>query len=305
MEDTTSAMQNPLSSFSQDKAATFEEEDGGRGARSPGRPGQEEQENVVAGRALFLLGPDAQIRHTLNDFCNNPAVDKLLLGCILLNVCILAVQTPMNTHSEDFNLFMDNLDHVLSVIFSIEMVMRIIALGFVLHPTAYLRSSWYVLDFVVVFSIWVSWGVMFTGGTGGANISYIRTVRALRPLRSLRSFPYVKLIMSSLYGAIAMFVNVSAMLVFIFVIATAVGLQLFAGAVTHRCDQMFDDTVPPAVSDGGNLPANSSGSSSWSTFDQPDAPDWVCHKRSASTTCPTPCMECSTVVCPPSMHKTW
>ena len=70
-----------------------------------------------------------------------------------------------------------------------------------MEPTAYLRTSWNVMDFVVVLSIWFGWIGQLMQPAGHAaeegNISYLRTARALRPLRSLRMFGGIKKIMSS------------------------------------------------------------------------------------------------------------
>ena len=304
------------------------------------RPPKSAAENVVSGRALFVLDADAPIRHKLNDILNKKEVDAFMLACIMLNVVILAVQTPMNTMSAETNANLDIADHILSVIFSIEMIGksscrtfpaevvgllctsgqgsltsrastgRIIALGFIMEPTSYMRSSWYVLDFVVVFSIWISWGVLlFSGGNGAAdsNISYIRTMRALRPLRSLRSFPYVKLIMSSLYDSIPMFVNVSTIIAFVFLIFSAIGLQLFAGATTHRCDANFAvycmgkpcSSLVPSKSDG-----NATGESgSWisSTMNVEVEEDWPCIHAGQADDVSKPCV---TQTCPKSMLET-
>jgi hypothetical protein len=194
--------------------------------------------DVVKGRALFCLGEDLPIRHTLNSFLNRKETEAFLLLCILLNVVILAIQSPTNSLSEADNDLMNIVDHVLSAIFSIEMIGRIVALGFVMEKTAYLRNPWYVLDFVVVFSIWVGWTLELLGDSkegGEADVSYLRTMRALRPLRSLRMFPYVKLIMSSMYDSISMFVNVTLILAGIMVLLTAIGLQVFAGATNRVC----------------------------------------------------------------------
>lgn len=117
------------------------------------------------------------------------------------------------------------------------MVLRIISLGFVLHPTAYLRTSWNILDFVVVFSIWITWIVAAVDPdmAEATNISYLRTARALRPLRSLRFFSGIKMIMSSLFAAIPMIASVVVLVGFFFIIFAATGLSLFQGATTREC----------------------------------------------------------------------
>jgi hypothetical protein len=119
------------------------------------------------------------------------------------------------------------------------MVMRIIALGLWMEPTAYLRTSWNVMDFVVVASIWFGWVQQAMQPAGHAaeegNISYLRTARALRPLRSLRMFGGIKKIMSSLYQSIPMVMNVTMLILFFFVAFAAIGLSLYHGATTRAC----------------------------------------------------------------------
>ena len=41
------------------------------------------------------------------------------------------------------------------VIFLVEALLKIVALGFVLHKGAYLRNIWNIMDFVVVVTGWV------------------------------------------------------------------------------------------------------------------------------------------------------
>ena len=106
------------------------------------------------------------------------------------------------------------MDHFLSFVFSVEMVVRIIALGLVLHEHSYLRNAWNILDFVVVMSIWVGVVVHLVGIEGDTNISYLRTLRALRPLRSLRFFSGIRVIMSSLAAAAYLVANVTGILAF-------------------------------------------------------------------------------------------
>ena len=115
--------------------------------------------------------------------------------------------------------------------------MRVISLGLVHHRTAYLRTSWNVLDFVVVISIWIGWATQTVGGHEAeeGNISYLRTARALRPLRSLRMFGSIKKIMNSLYEAIPVIINVMGLILFFFVGFAAVGLSLYHGATTRSC----------------------------------------------------------------------
>ena len=117
------------------------------------------------------------------------------------------------------------------------MVLRIFSLGFIFGKDAYLRTSWNILDFVVVGSIWVTWIVAAWDPklAESSNISYLRTARALRPLRSLRFLSGIKKIMTSLFDAIPMVASVIVLIFFFFLSFAAMGLSLYQGALTRQC----------------------------------------------------------------------
>lgn len=52
--------------------------------------------------------------------------------------------------ADPFNRAVDESELVFTTLFAIEMVLKIVAMGFVLEKGAYLRDPWNVLDFVVV-----------------------------------------------------------------------------------------------------------------------------------------------------------
>jgi hypothetical protein len=43
-------------------------------------------------------------------------------------------------------------DYCLTIIFVIESIMKVIAMGFIFHQNAYLRDGWNIIDFVTAFS---------------------------------------------------------------------------------------------------------------------------------------------------------
>lgn len=53
------------------------------------------------------------------------------------------------------------MEYVFLVIFTIETFTKILAYGLVMHPSAYIRSGWNLLDFVIVIvgylTSWICW----------------------------------------------------------------------------------------------------------------------------------------------------
>lgn len=46
--------------------------------------------------------------------------------------------------------FQEQVEYVFLIIFTVETFLKIIAYGLVLHPSAYIRNGWNLLDFVIV-----------------------------------------------------------------------------------------------------------------------------------------------------------
>lgn len=108
----------------------------------------------------------------------NPWFDKFILLTIFTNCICLAIEDPSLEQPDPV---IEVLDKVFLIIFSIEMVLKIIAMGFVMEAHSYLRDPWNILDFTVVILGW------FSITAEQLNVSAIRVIRILRPLRTLNS----------------------------------------------------------------------------------------------------------------------
>lgn len=77
--------------------------------------------------------------------------EKLILLIILLNSVILAIY---NYKDEDdpVNQYCNTIGNISTIVFAVEALLKILARGLILHPRAYLRDGWCVLDFIVVLS---------------------------------------------------------------------------------------------------------------------------------------------------------
>ena len=158
--------------------------------------------------AMLMGDVDAAVLHWCQNACKSSWLEVLILLCILLNTVLLAVQNPATTLSNDTLYVFMIIDLVLTGIFTVEMCIRIIAMGLYngLWPDegnyAYLCDAWNKLDFVVVISSWVNVLVELTGMDIGIEVSTLRALRIMRVLRSLRFFAGIKTILSTIGEAI-------------------------------------------------------------------------------------------------------
>ena len=114
------------------------------------------------------------------------------MALIIANTVILAMtdysldaideNLDPSTERSAFNQVVDETELFFTIAFTIEAVLKIIAMGFALSPGAYLREGWNVLDFLVVVS------GLLNSIPGMPDVKVLRTLRVLRPLRSLSAF---------------------------------------------------------------------------------------------------------------------
>lgn len=138
-------------------------------------------DDLEPGRAMFVLGPKNPIRRGCAAVVVNPGFDRLTLLLISVSSIALAMDSPLRDGESDIAKMLGRVEVVMSVLFTIEMALKICAQGFIAMPGAYLRNSWNVLDFVVVV---ISLFQLFSNDSG--NLKSLRSLRALRALRPLR-----------------------------------------------------------------------------------------------------------------------
>ncbi len=100
--------------------------------------------------------------------CNHPYFGNVVLVCIMVSSAMLAAEDPLNSNSERnkvrftitiFKTGSDNdilfqilnyFDYFFTTIFTIEVCLKVISYGFILHPGAFCRSGFNLLDILVV-----------------------------------------------------------------------------------------------------------------------------------------------------------
>jgi hypothetical protein len=82
-----------------------------------------------------------------------------------------------------------NIELTFQILYTIEMVLKIFALGFIFGRDSYLRGAWNQLDFVIVITGYLS---MIQGSGEDVQVSGLRAFRVLRPLRTVTKIEGLK-----------------------------------------------------------------------------------------------------------------
>ena len=135
------------------------------------------------------------------------------------------------------NLMLDRFQLNFIVVFTIECVLKIIAMGFILHPNAYLRDPWNWIDFLVVVT-----GIIELTPTSGLSLSALRTLRVLRPLKSISAVPSMKKLIQGMIDSVSALFYAIVFMIFVFINFAIFGTQQFGGAYYQRC-RTTEDSV--------------------------------------------------------------
>lgn len=76
---------------------------------------------------------------------------------IIVSTILLAIEDPFENPESTKNAVMGILDIILSIIFLFELLIKVVVLGFAFNGAdSYMRNSWNVMDFIIVFFSMVS-----------------------------------------------------------------------------------------------------------------------------------------------------
>lgn len=159
----------------------------------------------------------------------------LILCTIFANCIALAVYTPYPlSDSNTTNAALEKIEYIFLVIFTTECFMKIIACGFLMHPGAYIRNGWNLLDFTIVVI-----GMISTALSNlmkeGLDVKALRAFRVLRPLRLVSGVPSLQVVLNSILKAMIPLLHIALLVIFVIIIYAIIGLELFSGKMHKTC----------------------------------------------------------------------
>ncbi|MCQ2815701.1 MAG: ion transporter [archaeon] len=190
--------------------------------------------------SLYFLSQTNKFRILCMKTCTHRYFDRVILVMILLSTARLILDTIVAGYLSV--LIFDIMDLFFNTIFFLEMLIKIIALGFVMDEGSYLRDNWNKIDLVIVavsmFDVvsLVQKYIIKTSG-GGSSLNFLKVLRLLRTLRPLRFISHnvqLKLIITSLFDSILPITNALLIVLVVFFMFSVVGINLFY-SLYHNC----------------------------------------------------------------------
>ncbi|XP_055541645.1 voltage-dependent calcium channel type A subunit alpha-1-like isoform X13 [Wyeomyia smithii] len=188
--------------------------------------------------SMFVLSPTNPIRCAAHWVVNLRYFDFFIMVVISLSSIALAAEDPVDEES-DRNRILNFFDYAFTGVFTIEMLLKIVDLGVILHPGSYLREFWNIMDAVVVICAAVSFGFDMTGSSAGQNLSTIkslRVLRVLRPLKTIKRVPKLKAVFDCVVNSLKNVTNILIVYILFHFIFAVIAVQLFNGKFFYCTD---------------------------------------------------------------------
>uniref|UniRef100_A0A5S6R1F3 Voltage-dependent L-type calcium channel subunit alpha n=1 Tax=Trichuris muris TaxID=70415 RepID=A0A5S6R1F3_TRIMR len=180
--------------------------------------------------SLFIFSSTNPIRLFCNRIINHSYFTNAVLVCILVSSAMLAAEDPLQARSFR-NEILNYFDYFFTTVFTIEISLKVLAYGLILHKGSFCRNAFNLLDMLVVGVSLTSFGLE-SGAISVVKI--LRVLRVLRPLRAINRAKGLKHVVQCVIVALKTIGNimlVTFMLEFMFAI---IGVQIFKGTF-FRC----------------------------------------------------------------------
>ncbi|CRK92625.1 CLUMA_CG006168, isoform A [Clunio marinus] len=182
--------------------------------------------------SLYLFPDNNRFRQLCQWFVDQKWFDNVILLFIALNCITLAMERPNIPPKCNERTFLATANYVFTVVFAIEMLIKVVAAGMFYGHEAYFTSGWNIMDgsLVIISIIDLLMGWLSDSSPRIFGILRVfRLLRSLRPLRVINRAPGLKLVVQTLLSSLRPIGNIVLICCTFFIIFGILGVQLFKG----------------------------------------------------------------------------
>ncbi|XP_045485298.1 voltage-dependent T-type calcium channel subunit alpha-1G isoform X2 [Pieris rapae] len=183
--------------------------------------------------SLYIFSPGNWIRRFCTWMVTRSWFDNIVLLFIALNCITLAMERPNIPPDSKERAFLSSANYVFTVVFAVEMFIKVVASGMFYGAEAYFTSGWNIMDgsLVIISIIDLLMSLVSESSPRIFGILRVfRLLRSLRPLRVINRAPGLKLVVQTLLSSLRPIGNIVLICCTFFIIFGILGVQLFKGA---------------------------------------------------------------------------
>ncbi|XP_063716759.1 muscle calcium channel subunit alpha-1-like isoform X2 [Symsagittifera roscoffensis] len=184
--------------------------------------------------SLFIFSKTNPVRRLCHTIIIHPYFGNFTLVCIMVSSSLLAAEDSVNSDSPR-NSILKLFDYFFTGVFTIEIILKVLAYGFILHIGAFCRSGFNLLDILVVGVSLIS---IFASSDTISVVKILRVLRVLRPLRSVNRVKGLKHVVQCVIVALKTIGNIVLVMFLLQFMFAVIGIQLFKGTFYACSDAM-------------------------------------------------------------------
>ena len=174
---------------------------------------------------------------------------------LFINSICLSLQSPISAPNSPYRTLLNIMDIFTNALFSIEIIVCIVAYGFMSHKETYLRRDrWNLFDFsiMILFILTETLDVFTANNSLTALKNFAKALRGVRPLRLISRSAGLKSVINSLANSLEALGNLFLVMLIIMTLYGIMGVQVFQGSF-YSCSTNFTAVGPDdCVSQGGS-----------------------------------------------------
>ncbi|CAF3048488.1 unnamed protein product [Rotaria sp. Silwood2] len=190
--------------------------------------------------SLHLFSPSNRLRKVFQRLIVQKSFDYFILFFIALNCITLAMERPSISPTSFERQFLNYANYIFTAVFTIEMIIKVIASGLIFGSNTYLHTGWNVMDgFLVIVSVvdlcTMNQGRITSLTESDTTLHILGMLRVFRLLRTLRALtiinraPGLKLVVQTLLSSLRPIGHIFLICCIFFIIFGILGIQLFKG----------------------------------------------------------------------------
>lgn len=223
-------------------AAQISSEGGRRQLATQGADDEDDEEEsgpkpILPYSSMFIFSSTNPVRVFAHNIVNMAYFEPFIMTIIVASSISLAAEDPVLEDSE-WNMVLNYFDYAFTLVFTVEMLLKVIDLGVMLHPGSYGRDFWNLLDAIVVICALIAFA--FAGSSAGQNLSTIkafRVLRVLRPLKTIKRVPKLKAVFDCVLTSLRNVFNILIVYILFQFIFAVIAVQLFNGRFFYCTDE--------------------------------------------------------------------
>ncbi|XP_022840538.1 Voltage-dependent channel, four helix bundle domain, partial [Ostreococcus tauri] len=178
-------------------------------------------------RSLLVFAPNSGFREGCRKVVESSAFETAIAGCIVASSVAVAVVKPKRDGTSE-EMWLTIMGYVLTAVFGLEAILKIIARGFAFGEETYLSARWNQFDF---FLVTVS---LILLPIGGNSVMVFRLLRALHVFKIFNRYRSARLVMRTIFRALPLLGDVCLFLLWFVIFFAVSGVTVFGGRLTGR-----------------------------------------------------------------------